>query len=59
MGKEELLKLANEKKPAEFTKEFKRQLDALVHQKLQPEIEVGETDDDNDSGDEGDKGEQE
>ncbi len=40
MSKDDLLKFANEGKPAEFTKEFKKQLDRTVHSKLFPSKET-------------------
>lgn len=57
MSKEDLLKFANEKKPADFTKEFKTQLDSAIQKKLTPEPEVIEDDKgDDDKGDgEGDE----
>ncbi len=52
MSKKDLLKHANDKKPVEFTKEFKSQLDKAVQLKLNPEMEETIDDDgDDDNGD--------
>jgi len=50
MSKEDLLKWANEKKPADFAKEFKSHLDTAVQQKLSPD--AVEEDDLDETGDE-------
>ena len=38
MSNSELLRHANEKKPADFTKEFKSQIDVIVQQAIRPEV---------------------
>ncbi len=38
MSKEELLKFANQKKPADFTKEFKKELADRIQQKINNKV---------------------
>jgi hypothetical protein len=40
MSHEDLLRYANENKPADFTREFKSKVDVLVKQKLSPKSAV-------------------
>ena len=51
MSYEDLLKHANEKKPADFKKEFKSQLDKTIQQKLSPDTEEEESDNGGETGD--------
>ncbi len=51
MGNEKLLKYANDKKPVEFTKEFKTKLDKSIQTKLHPEPIVPDDKDKGKSGD--------
>jgi len=49
MSKEQLLKFANDGLPADFTKEFKMELDKAVQKKLFPEQEEETEEEDNEN----------
>ena len=47
MSIDELLRHANDNKPADFTKEFKSQIDIIVQKAIQPEVVEEDDNEDN------------